>query len=124
MTALLHQVALRAVDPARATDFWTTRLGARPIAAFGDLSFLWLGETRLLLEPGAPAALVYLRVDSVRDEVERLRADGVAIETEPHVIFTDAEGTFGDAGVDEWMAFLRDSEGNLVGLASREPAEV
>jgi len=43
------------------------------------------------------------------------------IETEPHVIFNDAEGAFGNAKEDEWMAFFRDSENNLVGLASRKP---
>ncbi|CAI9409024.1 VOC family protein [Aestuariimicrobium sp. T2.26MG-19.2B] len=120
---LLHQVALRADDLVRATEFWSSTLGATPIARFDPpgLSFLWLGGTRLLLDRGAPSGLVYLRVESVRREVERLRTEGVVIETEPHVIFTDTDGTFGEAGVDEWMAFVRDSEGNLVGLASREP---
>ena len=28
---------------------------------------------------------------------------------------------FGPAGADEWMAFITDSEGNLVGLASQNP---
>jgi len=43
----------------------------------------------------------------------------VPIDTEPHLIHTDSDGIFGDAGWDERMAFVRDSEGNLVGLASR-----
>ncbi len=43
----------------------------------------------------------------------------VEVNTEPHQIFVDEEGIFGEAGVAEWMAFIRDSEGNLVGLASR-----
>src|SRR4029079_7744113 len=78
-----------------------------------------LGDTRLLLERGAPSALVYLRVDDVRASVEQLRADGVSIADEPHVIFTDENGLFGPAGAQEWMAFITDSEGNLVGLASQ-----
>jgi methylmalonyl-CoA/ethylmalonyl-CoA epimerase len=53
---------------------------------------------------------------------EKLRAGGVAIDTEPHLIHTDADGLFGEPGWEEWMAFLRDSEGNLVGLASRHAA--
>jgi len=49
----------------------------------------------------------------------------VQVEGEPHVINTDTHGIFGVAGFQEWMAFVRDSEGNLVGLASRHaPAEV
>jgi methylmalonyl-CoA/ethylmalonyl-CoA epimerase len=43
----------------------------------------------------------------------------VAVESGPHLIHTDADGAFGPAGWQEWMAFIRDTEGNLVGLASR-----
>jgi hypothetical protein len=35
------------------------------------------------------------------------------------VIFSDRDGQFGPAGEDEVMAFFRDSEENLVGLAGR-----
>ena len=83
--------------------------------------FFDLGGTRLLLETGAPSALIYLLVDDVQRRVEELRAEGVPIESEAHIIFEDTEGTFGDPGIDEWMAFIRDSEGNLVGLVSRHP---
>ena len=47
----------------------------------------------------------------------------VTIESEPHVIHVDVEGQFGPAGESEEMAFFRDSEGNLVGLAGRRPVE-
>jgi hypothetical protein len=33
------------------------------------------------------------------------------------------EGAFGEPGWEEWMTFIRDSEGNLVGLASRHAPE-
>ena len=120
---ILHQVAQHVVDLERATAFYTRLTGKPPIASFDPpgLVFFRLGETRLLLERGAPSAMIYLRVDDVRETVERLRADGVAIAGEPHVIFSDAEGIFGPAGADEWMAFITDSEGNLVGLASQNP---
>jgi methylmalonyl-CoA/ethylmalonyl-CoA epimerase len=42
----------------------------------------------------------------------------VTIESEPHAIFKDEEGVFGPAGVEEWMAFFRDSEGNLLAFVS------
>ncbi len=64
--------------------------------------------------------MLYLRVDSVRRTVERLRAQGTAIEADPHVIFTHADDTLGPAGTAEWQAFIHDSEGNLVGLVSQE----
>lgn len=118
----LHQVAQHAADLDRAGAFYTRLLGSGPIARFDPpgLLFFAVGDTRLLLEAGATSALLYLRVDDVRASVEALRADGVEIVTEPHVIFSDADGTFGEPA-DEWMAFIRDSEGNLVGLAGRTP---
>ena len=45
---------------------------------------------------GAPPALLDLEVDD-----------------------RDDEGTFGPRGTEEWMAFFRDSEGNLLGLVER-----
>ena len=117
----LHQVAQRAKDLDRAVEFYTTVLGGELIARFEPpgLAFIRLGSARLLLEQAAPSALIYLRVDDVRVAAESLRAAGVTIDTEPHLIHADADGTFGEPGWEEWMAFVRDSEGNLVGLASR-----
>jgi methylmalonyl-CoA/ethylmalonyl-CoA epimerase len=118
----LVQVAQHAEDLDRAAAFYRDLLGCPPSARFDPpgLLFFPLGDTRLLLEVGAPSAMLYLRVDSVRDAVERLRAQGTAIESEPHVIFSHEDDTLGPAGTDEWHAFIRDSEGNLVGLVSHE----
>jgi methylmalonyl-CoA/ethylmalonyl-CoA epimerase len=71
-----------------------------------------------LLDAGAPSGLLYLAVDDVQYSVDQLRTRGVAIETEPHVIFQHTDDTLGPAGTDEWMAFITDSEGNTVGLVS------
>jgi methylmalonyl-CoA/ethylmalonyl-CoA epimerase len=116
--AKLVQVAQRADDLTRATAFYARLLGAEPVAAFDPpgLVFFDLDGTRLLLDRGAPAALIYLAVDDVHRRVEELRADGVAIESEPHVIFRHDDGVLGPRGTDEWMAFVKDSEGNTVGL--------
>lgn len=71
--------------------------------------------------PVAPPALLYLNVTDLRGLVERLRAQGVRIDTEPVVIFTHEDGTLGPAGHQEWHAFVRDSEDNLVGLVEHVP---
>jgi methylmalonyl-CoA/ethylmalonyl-CoA epimerase len=117
----LLQVAQHADDLARATSFYSDVLGCELIASFDPpgLVFFRLGDTRLLLDKAAPSALVYLRVDDVQATTDKLRTEGVTIDTEPHLIFTDAEGAFGPPGWEERMAFIKDSEGNLVGLASR-----
>lgn len=84
--------------------------------AGGDQSFRDPGHRRA--GDAAPAALIYLAVADVRAETDRLRARGVTIDTEPHLIFKDDDGTFGPDGEQEWMAFICDSEGNLVGLVA------
>lgn len=118
----LTQVAQRATDLDRAAAFYTDLLGVEPAGRFDPpgLLFFRLGDTRLLLEAGAPAAMLYLEVDSVRERIESLRASGVIIEAEPHIIFTHNDDSLGPAGTEEWQGFIRDSEDNLVGLVSHE----
>ena len=69
---ILHQVAQHVDDLDRAIAFYSRLLGEPPIATFDPpgLAFFRLGNTRLLIERGAPSALIYLRVDDVRETVE------------------------------------------------------
>ena len=119
----LVQIAQRAEDLARATVFYRDLLGAAPVAAYDPpgLVFFDLDGTRLLLDRGAPSALHYFPVDDIDAEGERLRAAGAAVESEPHLIFGHDDDTLGPSGTDEWQAFVRDSEGNLVGLVEQRP---
>ena len=114
----VFQVAQRAVDLDLASEFYSWLLEAEPTGRFDPpgLLFFQVGGTRLLLDRGAPTALVYLRVDDVRRTVQRCVERGVVVESEPHVIFRHEDDTLGPAGTDEQHAFVRDSEGNLVGL--------
>ena len=114
----LVQIAQHADDLSRASAFYADLLGAAPVATFDPpgLVFFDLGGVRLLLDRGAPSALLYLGVDDIDATVERLRAAGVPVESEPHVIFRHDDDMLGPPGTDEWMAFVTDSEGNLVGL--------
>ncbi|HEU4348922.1 MAG TPA: VOC family protein [Actinoplanes sp.] len=117
----LLQVAQHAEDLDRAEAFYADLLGTAPVARFDPpgLLFFDLDGVRLLLDRAAPPALLYLRVDDARDFVDRLRARGVSIEAEARLIHTDTAGDFGEPGTEEWMGFFRDSEGNVVGCASR-----
>ncbi|QCR20524.1 VOC family protein [Agrococcus sp. SGAir0287] len=122
----LVQVAQRAEDLARATAWYSAVLGGGPVATYDPpgLVFFDLGGVRLLLEHGAPSALVYLGVDDVDAALTRAIAAGGAEHTAPHVIFSHADATLGPAGTDEWQAFVRDTEGNLVGLVEQRVAAV
>jgi len=113
----LVQVALHASDLDRASDFYTVLLQRDPVARFDPpgLLFFDLDGVRLLLDAEAPASLLYLYVDNVHETLERL--SGIAdVLSKPHVIFTHADDALGPAGQEEWQAFIRDSEGNTVGL--------
>ena len=118
------QIAQHADDLDRARDFYTRLLGAEPSGFFDPpgLLFFQAGSVRLLLEQGAPSALVYLKVDDLDTRLEALRAEGVEIVAEPELIFTHTDDRLGPAGMAEHMAFIRDSEGNTVGLVSHRPA--
>jgi methylmalonyl-CoA/ethylmalonyl-CoA epimerase len=117
------QVAQHADDLDRAAAFYEQLLGGPPAARYDPpgLVFFNVGVSRLLLEQGAPSAVVYFSVPSVVSRIEELRAAGVRVVGEPHIIFSHADDTLGPAGTDEWMAFIEDSEGNTVGLVSHEP---
>jgi methylmalonyl-CoA/ethylmalonyl-CoA epimerase len=62
-----------------------------------------------------------LNLPDVRIGLERLRGQGVEVVAEPQVIFSHENGRLGPAGTDEWMAFIKDSEGNTLGLVSQLP---
>lgn len=115
----LIQIAQHADDLDRAADYYTVLLEQEPLARFDPqgLLFFDLGGTRLLLDRAAPTSLLYLRVDNVHETIERL-GELAEVVTAPHVIFRHDDDVLGPAGYDEWQAFLRDSEGNTVGLVA------
>ena len=119
----LVEAAIYVDELDRAEAFYRDVVGLRPIARVDPpgLVFFDLGTTRLLLEQGAPASLLYLQVADIDAAWADLEAAGVDTVDGPHVIHRDDAGQFGPAGNEEWMAFFRDSEGNLVGLVESRP---
>ena len=117
----LVQVAQRVEDLERASAFYADLLEVAPTATYDPpgLVFFDLDGVRLMLERNAPAAMLYLNVPDLPATLDRLRRNDVVVENEPHVIFSHADDTLGPAGTDEWQAFIRDSEGNLVGLVEQ-----
>lgn len=111
----LVQVAQHAADLDRAAAFYERLLGTPPTAKFDPpgLLFFDLDGVRLLLDVGAPTALIYLGVDDMDAALAR---SGAKVVSEPHVIFHHDDATLGPAGTDEVQAFIEDSEGNTVGL--------
>jgi methylmalonyl-CoA/ethylmalonyl-CoA epimerase len=122
-TVRLIQVAQQAHDLQRAAEFYSQLVGVQPAAIYDPpgLLFFDLEGVRLLLERGASSSVLYLEVEDVRTSISVLQSRGVEVIALPHVIFHHGDAALGPAGTDEWMAFIRDSEGNTVGLVSRHP---
>jgi len=119
---MLHQVAQRCEDRARATAFYRDVVGLPLLGELDPpgLSFFDLGGgTRLLLEADATPALLYLGVDDIEAERARLTAAGVRFVDDVHRIHTHDGGLGQPAGTEEWMTFFADSEGNMVALCER-----
>jgi methylmalonyl-CoA/ethylmalonyl-CoA epimerase len=118
-----RQVAQRIENLDRAVAFYNRVLGFEPMAVFNPPGFAFydMDGVRLFLDINAPAALIYLEVEDVTATIEELRAEGIKVLNEPHVVFPDESGIF-DVPGDEWLAFVEDSEGNHLGLMSRKPS--
>ncbi len=117
----LRQVAQRASDLDRAIEFYRDVLGATFVAKFEPpgLAFFQLGDVRLLLEPSTSSAALYFAVDDIDASYAGLTSRGVQFEQEPLLVHRDDTGLFGDTGEEEWMAFFRDPDGNLLAISSR-----
>lgn len=120
MTGLV-QVGQHADDLDRAAAFYEALLATAPTARYDPpgLLFFDLDGVRLLLDGNLPSSVVYLRVDDVEAALARAVAAGASAEGEPHAIFSHDDDTLGPAGTTEWHAFVRDTEGNLVGLVEQ-----
>jgi methylmalonyl-CoA/ethylmalonyl-CoA epimerase len=121
----LHQIAQHADDLDRAVAFYRDVLDFPLVARFDPpgLAFFDLGNVRLLVQASAPSAILYIEVPDITARRDGLVEQGVEFVDEPHMIYRDADGTFGPAGTEEWMTFFRDSEGNLVGLVERRSSD-
>jgi predicted enzyme related to lactoylglutathione lyase len=111
----LGQVSLHVRDVARAERFYGATLGLRHLYTFGDLVFFDLEGIRLYLHrkdeaDWQPGSILYFRVDDIQAAWNALAARGAEGFEDPHAIFVH------DSGVEEWMAFFADGEGNTLAL--------
>ena len=120
----IHQIAVYAQDLDEARQFYTDTLGAKFLAQYGDppaLLFFDFSGTRILLEKAGRPATLYFWVDDIEATHNELVSKGIVFDGEPHVIYTDNDGTFGRSGDEEWMAFFKDPSGNILALATQKP---
>ena len=115
----IGQISLSIRDVARAERFYGETLGLPHVFTFGDLAFFDADGTRLYLHrkdeaDWRPGSVLYFLVEDIHAAQQRLTKEGVHFTGAPHIIYTD------DAtGVEEWMTFFEDGEGNTLALMSR-----
>jgi catechol 2,3-dioxygenase-like lactoylglutathione lyase family enzyme len=109
-------------DVERSKAFYGGVLGLSHVFTYGDLTFFDCNGTRLFLTaaaeaPRPPSATsLYFLVPDIAAAYDELSSRGVEFEGAPHLIFTND-----DDGTEEWMAFFRDPDRNLLAIMSRVP---
>jgi len=116
MLESIGQIAINVKDPARARAFYRDVLGLRHLFDAGpDLAFFQCGGVRLMLSPASkpehdnPGSIIYYKVADLAATHAAMAARGATFEAAPHLVATMPDHEL-------WMAFLRDSEGNLLAL--------
>jgi methylmalonyl-CoA/ethylmalonyl-CoA epimerase len=112
----IGQIAINVKDTARARAFYRDVLGLKHLFDAGpNLAFFQCGNVRLMLSPPSkpehdnPGSTIYYRVADLDATHAAMVARGAAFERDPHIVATMPDHEL-------WMAFLRDSEGNLLAL--------
>jgi len=111
----IGQIAINVQDLARATAFYRDQLGLPLLFAFPGLAFFQCGEVRLMLSElenatfDHPGSVIYYKVADIQQAYDTLRERNVDFIDEPHLIAKMSDH-------DLWMVFLKDTEGNTLGL--------
>jgi methylmalonyl-CoA/ethylmalonyl-CoA epimerase len=120
----IGQIAIAVSDLDRAVAWYENVLGLSLLfRAPPGLAFFDCGGVRLMLSRPEPpdaelrTSVIYYQVADIHGAHAALRSRGAAFVDPPHLIARLPDH-------DLWMAFCRDSEGNLLGLMSevRAPA--
>lgn len=115
----IGQIALPVDDVARATAFYRDVLGMKFLFDAPGMAFFDLSGVRLMLAaPEKPefrtmASILYYAVEDIEALCAALEEQKVTFEAKPHAVHKTPE-------MELWMAFLKDSEGNLLALMSEK----
>lgn len=112
----IGQIGLTVKDLAKAKAFYGGVLGLSFLFDAGAMTFYQCGDVRLMLgtaEPGKEGpiggTILYLLVAGIEAVVAELKKAGVRVVQEAHPVARMADHEL-------WMAFVKDPDGNAVGL--------
>ena len=110
----IGQIAITVDDVARAKNFYKDTLGMKFLFDAGNLAFFQCGEVRLMIstsekpEPRG-GTILYFKVEDIQETFASLKEKNVEIMQAPHLIAKMPDH-------DLWMGFLKDPEGNTLGV--------
>jgi methylmalonyl-CoA/ethylmalonyl-CoA epimerase len=113
----IGQIAINVKDIGRAVQFYRDTLGMKFLFEVPNLAFFDCGGVRLMLgvaekpEFDHPGSVLYYKVGDINASYEALKKRGASFIDQPHLIAKLADH-------DLWMVFLKDTEGNTLGLMS------
>jgi len=112
----IGQIALTVTDLPRAVAFYRDVLGLQYLFEASNMAFFDCGGVRLMISiSGTPestySSIIYYRTADIQATSEKLRARGVIFESPARMIAKMPDHEL-------WMAFFRDTEGNLLALMS------
>jgi len=112
----IGQIAVTVEDVARATAFYRDVVGLKFLFETGGMAFFDCGGTRLMLSRpegtgSTYSSIVYYKTDDIQATAAAMQAQGAVFEQDPRMIAKMPDHEL-------WMAFLKDSEGNLLALMS------
>ena len=116
----IGQISMNAHDLERATAFYRDTLGLRYLFTARTMAFFDCGGVRLMLglpekpEFDHPGSILYYEVADIGEAHRALLDRGVKFEQDPLRVATLETHEL-------WLAFFRDSEGNLLSLMSNVP---
>jgi len=112
----IGQIALTVKELPRAVAFYRDVLGLSYLFEASNLAFFNCGGTRVMLTTAESRestydSIIYYKTEDIHAACVALKDRGVPFESEPRMIARMPDHEL-------WMAFLRDSEGNLLALMS------
>ena len=115
----IGQIHVAVSDVERATEFYRGRLGLPFLYAYPGMAFFDCDGVRLFLSTpegidDQGTSTIYYTVPEIRAAVTALEARGVDFLDGPHVVHRTADSEL-------WMAFLKDPDGNVIGIMSEVP---
>jgi methylmalonyl-CoA/ethylmalonyl-CoA epimerase len=112
----IGQIALTVRDLVRAKDFYQNTLGMRFLFDAGTMAFFQCGPVRLMIglseeTVSIGGTILYFKVSDIQKVHGSLKEKDVVFVQPPHLVARMPDHEL-------WMAFLKDTEGNTLGLMS------